>query len=64
MSTSSSLPPSQSLKKVFVLILLGWLNNHTTQINLMTFISFYFLFYILQFISIFYNSNVTQDQSK
>jgi hypothetical protein len=35
-----------------------------TQINLMTFIGFYFLFYILQFFSIFYNSNLTQDQSK
>jgi hypothetical protein len=29
----------------------------------MTFIGFY-LFYILQFISIFYNSSLTQDQNK
>jgi hypothetical protein len=35
-----------------------------TQINLMAFIGFYFLFYILQFISIFYISSLTQDQNK
>jgi hypothetical protein len=29
----------------------------------MTFKGFYFLFYILQFISIFYNSILTQDQN-
>jgi hypothetical protein len=29
----------------------------------MTFIGFYFLFYILQFISIFYNSSLKQDQT-
>jgi hypothetical protein len=30
----------------------------------MTFIGFYFLFYILQFISICYNSSLTQDPNK
>jgi hypothetical protein len=29
----------------------------------MTFIGFYFLFYILQFISIFYNSSLAQDKN-
>jgi hypothetical protein len=35
-----------------------------TQINLLTFKGFYFLFYILQFISIFYTSSLAQDQNK
>jgi hypothetical protein len=30
----------------------------------MAFISFYFWFYVLQFISVFYNSTLTQDRNK
>jgi hypothetical protein len=57
-------PPIPQKKFFFFLISLGWVNNQTTQINLMTFIGFYFLSYILQFISIFYNSSLKQDQNK
>jgi hypothetical protein len=64
MSTPSLHYPHPSLKKVFFFNFLGLLNNQMTQINLMTLIGFYFLFYILQFISVFNNSSLTQDQNK
>jgi hypothetical protein len=60
----SSLHPACQSKKFIILMFLGWLNNQTTQINLMTFIGFYFSFYILQIISILSNSSLTQDQNK
>jgi hypothetical protein len=42
----SSLAQPIPQKSFLFLIFLGLLNNQTTQINLMTFIGFYFLFYI------------------
>jgi hypothetical protein len=64
MSTPSLHYPLPSLKKVFIFLkFLDSLNNQTTQINL-TFIGFYFWFYILQFITICYNSSLTQDRNK
>jgi hypothetical protein len=60
----SSLPPPIPQKEFFFLIFLGQLTNETTPVNLMTFMGFYFWFCVLQFISIFYNSSLSQDQNK